>query len=101
MEALNEYLDKNIDECIAYIREHLPKAKVIRPEGGYSINVDFSAYGLSDEEVIDRIYRRAGVILNSGLFFDDKRGKQVHRACLSSPRSMCLEAFARIAKEFE
>ena len=101
VEALNEYLDRNIDECIAYIHEHLPKAKVIRPEGGYSINVDFSAYGLSDEEVVDRIYRKAGVVLNSGLFFDDKRGKQVHRACLSSPRSMCLEAFARIAKEFK
>ncbi len=101
VKALNEYIDCNIDDCLAYIHENLPKAKVIRPEGGYSINVDFSGYGLSDEEVVDRIYRKAGVVLNSGLFFDDKRGKQVHRACLSSPRSMCLEAFERIAAEFK
>ena len=98
---MNEYADGNIDACIDFIHERLPKAKVLKPQGGYSINVDFSAYGLSDEEVVDRIYRKAGVVLNSGLFFDDKRGKQVHRACLSSPRSMCLEAFARIAKEFK
>ena len=64
------------------------------------MNIDFSGYGLSDEEVVERIYGRAGVILNSGLFFDDTRGTQVHRACLSSPRALLLEAFERIAKEF-
>ena len=101
VDALNEYVDGNIDVCLDFIHKNLPKAKVIRPEGGYSLNIDFSAYGLSDEEVVERIYGKAGVILNSGLFFDDIRGKQVHRACLSSPRSMCLEAFERIAKEFE
>ena len=101
LNALNEYLDGNIDECLAYIHEHLPKAKVIRPEGGYSLNIDFSGYGLSDQEVAQKIYGNAGVIMNSGLFFDDLRKLQVHRACLSSPRSMCLEAFERIAREFE
>lgn len=101
VDALNEYVDGNIDVCLGFIHKNLPKAKVIRPEGGYSLNIDFSGYGLSDEEVVERIYGKAGVILNSGLFFDDIRGKQVHRACLSSPRSMCLEAFERIAKEFE
>ena len=100
VDALNEYLDDNIDTILQFIKDKLPKAKVIKPEGGYSLNVDFSDYGLSDEEVVNRIYGKAGVILNSGLFFDDWRGKQVHRACLSSPRSLCLEAFERIAKEF-
>ncbi len=100
VDALNEYIDSNIDACLNCIHENLPKAKVIRPQGGYSLNIDFSDYGLSDEDVIERIYGKAGVILNSGLFFDDARGKQVHRACLSSPRSMCLEAFERIAEEF-
>jgi len=101
LNALNDYLDENIDTCLNYIREHLPKAKVCRPEGGYSLNIDFSGYGLSDEEVAEKIYGKAGVIMNSGLFFDDKRKLQVHRACLSSPRSLCLEAFKRIAAEFE
>lgn len=101
VDALNEYVDGNIDVCLDFIHKNLPKAKVIRPEGGYSLNINFSGYGFSDEEVVERIYGKAGVILNSGLFFDDIRGKQVHRACLSSPRSMCLEAFERIAKEFE
>ncbi|MBR2577730.1 MAG: aminotransferase class I/II-fold pyridoxal phosphate-dependent enzyme, partial [Erysipelotrichaceae bacterium] len=101
VEALNAYVDRNIDDCLEYIRKHLPKAKVIKPEGGYSLNIDFSGYGLSDREVVDKIYGKAGVILNSGLFFDDWRGLQVHRACLSSPHSMCLKAFERIAGEFE
>ena len=101
VDALNEYIDQTIDECIDYIHTHLPKAHVWRPEGGYSINIDFSGYGLSDDEVIDKIYVKAGVIMNSGLFFDDKRGKQVHRACLPSPKKVCLEALERIAKEFE
>lgn len=101
VDALNAYIDDNIDVCIDLIHRNLPKARVLRPEGGYSINIDFSGYGLSDEEVVDKIYGKAGVILNSGLFFDDLRGKQVHRACLSSPRKMLIEAFERIAREFE
>lgn len=101
VEELNKYTDEMIDECIKYIHENLPKAHVIRPEGGYSINIDFSFYGLSDEEVVKKIYVDAGVVLNSGLFFDDKRGKQIHRACLASPKSVCLEALGRIAKEFK
>ena len=101
LNALNEYLDENIDICIDYIHKNMPKAKVIRPEGGYSINIDFSLYGLSDKEVVEKIYGKAGVILNSGLFFDDWRKAQVHRACLSSPRSVCLEAFKRISAEFK
>ena len=100
VDALNDYVDSNISVCMDYIGKNLPKAKVWRPEGGYSLNIDFSGYGLSDEEVVERIYGRAGVILNSGLFFDDTRGTQVHRACLSSPRALLLEAFERIAKEF-
>lgn len=101
LDALNEYLDENIDVCIDYIHSNLPKAKVIRPEGGYSINIDFTPYGLNDREVIEKIYGKAGVILNSGLFFDDWRKAQVHRACLSSPRSVCLKAFERIAEQFK
>lgn len=100
VEAMNAYVDETIHVCIDYVQEHLPKAVVLKPEGGYSINIDFSGYGLSDEDVIEKIYVKAGVIMNSGLFFDDRRGAQVHRACLASPRSICLEAFERIAKEF-
>ena len=101
VKALNEYLDENIDVCLEFIKKNLPKVKVIRPEGGYSLNLDFSAYGLSDEEVVKKIYGKAGVVLNSGLFFDDWRKAQVHRACLSSPRAVCLEAIERIAAEFK
>ncbi len=101
VDELNQYIDEMLDECLDYLHTNLPKAKVAHPEGGYSINIDFSPYGLSDEEVVDKVYHKAGVILNSGLFFDDVRGKQVHRACLASPKSICLEAMERIAKEFE
>lgn len=101
VDELNAYFDESIDECIEYVHTHLPKAHVWRPEGGYSINIDFTGYGLSDDEVSQRIYGNAGVILNSGYFFDDKRKGQVHRACLSSPKALCLEALERIAKEFE
>lgn len=100
VDALNAYIDETIDLCIGFIHKNLPKAKVWKPEGGYSINIDFSGYGLSDEEVVEKIYVNAGVVLNSGLFFDDGRRTQVHRACLASPKSVCLEALSRIAEEF-
>lgn len=100
VDELNEYTDESLKECIELIHEKLPKAYVTMPEGGYSIYIDFSPYGLSDDEVVERIYKKAGVVLNSGLFFDDRRGKQIHRACLASPKSMIKEAIERIALEF-
>lgn len=101
LEAVNDYLDGNIDWVLGFLKEHMPKVKCRRPDGTYIMWMDFRAYGLSPEDIHDRIYKKANVMLEGGHMFDPDLGGGFERVCVPSPRSMLKEAFERIAKEFE
>jgi len=100
LEALKDYLDGNIDWVLNFLKERMPKVKCRRPEGSYVMWMDFRTYGLSPEEIHDRIYKKANVLLEGGLMFDPELGGGFERVCVPSPRSVVKEAFERIAKEF-
>ncbi len=101
LEALKAYFDDTIDWVLNFVKEKLPKVKCVRPEGTYVFWMDFRDYGLTAEEIRQKIYVDANVILESGTLFDPDQGEGFERICLSSPRPMIKEAFERIAKEFE
>lgn len=101
VDELNEYLDENIDYAINFIKEKMPKAKCYRPEGGYIIWVDLSGYGLTEEEIKDRVVNKAHLVLQSGANFDAGEGTHFQRICLPSPKSIIIEAFERLYKAFE
>ena len=101
LDQLNEYLDGNIEFAIAYLAEHMPQLKVRKPDATYILWLDFRGYGLSEEEVFDRIYNKANVILNNGSEFDEKNGHLFQRMCLTLPREKIHTALERIAKAFE
>ena len=100
LEQLKEYIDDTIDWVVDFLAERMPQVKVRIPEGTYVMWLDFSAYGISPEEVHDRIYNKANVLLEDGGMFGEE-GLPYQRICLPSPRSVIKEAFERIAKEFE
>jgi len=99
LEQLKEYLDGTMDWVVNFLAENMPKVKVTIPEGTYVMWMDFSGYNLTAEEVHDRIYNKANVLLEDGKMFGEE-GLQYQRICLPSPRSIIKEAFERIAKEF-
>jgi len=99
LEDLKEYLDGTMEMVKAFIDEHMPKVKVSIPEGTYVMWMDFSAYGLSDEEIHDRIYNKANVLLQMGHNFGEE-GVNFQRICIPSPRPIIKEALERIAREF-
>ena len=78
------------------IHNKLPKAVVRKPDGTYILWIDFSKYGLSDNELHNAIYKEAHVIAQSGSHFDDN--DQLQRFCIASPKQMVMYAFDRIAK---
>ena len=84
-----------------FLKERMPKVKCRRPEGTYILWMDFRGYGLSAEEIHDRIYNKANVLLEGGTMFDPVEGAGFERVCVPSPRSVIQEAFERIAREFE
>ncbi|MBZ0965803.1 pyridoxal phosphate-dependent aminotransferase [Clostridioides difficile] len=95
LESFLEYLESNIDFAIKYINENMPKLKVRKPEGTYLLWVDFSALGLSDEELESILVQKGKVALNQGNSFGIGGGgyQRINLAC---PRSMLEEALIRI-----
>lgn len=100
VDALNEYLDKILTYTCERFRQDLPKAKFVLPEGTYILWVDFSGYGLSDEELADRI-NKTHVLLGDGVGFDAINGKQMRRFCLTAPMVQIEDMCNRLAKAFK
>lgn len=100
LEQLKEYIDGTMDFTVEFLNKHLPKVKTYIPEGTYIMWLDFSGYGISADEIHDRIYNKANVVLEDGKMFGDE-GELYQRICLPSPRPLIQEALERIAREFE
>lgn len=100
LDQLKEYIDGTIEYVMGFLAERMPKVKTRIPEGTYLMWLDFSGYGLSPEEVHDRIYNKANVLLEDGGMFGEE-GRHYQRICLPSPRPVIKEALERIAREFE
>ncbi|WP_423799881.1 MalY/PatB family protein [Neobacillus sp. SAB-20_R2A] len=99
LEQLKEYLDETMEYVKGFFAEKMPHVKVHIPEGTYVMWMDFSAYGITPEEVHDRIYNKANVLLEDGSMFGEE-GQDYQRICVSSPRPIIKEALVRIEKEF-
>ncbi|MGY3189813.1 MalY/PatB family protein [Lysinibacillus sp. TE18511] len=97
---ITEYIDDTIEYVKNYLVEKMPTVKVRIPEGTYVMWMDFSGYGLSAQEVHDRIYNKANVILEDGHLFGIE-GNDFQRICTPSPRPLIKEALERIALEFQ
>jgi cysteine-S-conjugate beta-lyase len=99
LEQLKEYIDETLEFVKSYLNEHMPKVRVRIPEGTYVMWLDFSEYGITPEEIHDRIYNRANVLLEDGKMFGEE-GLQFQRICIPSPRALIQEALERITREF-
>jgi cysteine-S-conjugate beta-lyase len=100
LEHLKEYIDGTMEWVVNFLAENMPQVKVRIPEGTYVMWMDFSAYGLSPEEVHERIYNKANVLLEDGKMFGEE-GLHFQRICIPSPRPIIQEAFERMKREFD
>jgi cysteine-S-conjugate beta-lyase len=96
---LIKYLQDNYKFLEQFFNENLPKLKVMRPEATYLIWLDFSAFGLTDEALNQKLID-AGVGLNRGVQFG-KQGSGYMRINIGCPRSVLHEALVRIQKAFQ
>ena len=94
LEELKAYLDETLEYIDKFLKRRMPKVKMTVPEGTYIIWMDFSGYGISDEEVHRRIYSEANVLLEDGFRFGDG-GNGFQRMCIPSQRPVIEEAFER------
>ncbi|MEW8974514.1 MAG: MalY/PatB family protein [Tissierellaceae bacterium] len=95
LEQLLEYLEGNIEFIQKYLEEHLPKAKLIKPEATYLGWIDLRAYE-EDGEKLERILAQEGKIaLDGGTWFGEG-GSGFMRLNYACPRTLLEEGLKRI-----
>ena len=98
--ALKKHLVENLDFVRNFVKENLPKVRLIEPEGTYLLWLDFSAYGYSDSELDDLIVNKAKVWLDRGTMFGCE-GEGYQRINIATPRPILEEALKRIEKNLK
>ena len=86
LDQVRDYLDGTIDWVLDFVKEKMPRVKIRRPEGTYVLWMDFRGYGLTPDEVNDRILKKAGVVLERGEMFDQELGAGFQRICVPTQR---------------
>ena len=99
LSALQAYLLQNIRILREFLSERLPEIRLMEPEGTYLLWLDFSRYGLPQNELDRRITEGAKLWLSSGTTFGAD-GKGFQRLNIACPSAVLIEALTRLEKEF-
>ena len=95
--ALKAVLEENIQFAVEYFAKEAPRLKVMKPQGTYLIWLDFSDYGLTDDELFTLLHDQAKVILNRGSDYGSE-GKLHARLNIATPKSLVEEICKRIVR---
>ena len=95
--ALKAVLEENIQFAVDYFAKEAPRLKVMKPQGTYLIWLDFSDYGLTDDELFTLLHDQAKVILNRGSDYG-KEGELHARLNIAAPKSLVEEICKRIVR---
>ena len=96
---LRTYLESNYQKTKAYLQQELPQVRLIEPEGTYLLWLDFSAYGLTDDELDERIIHKAKLWLDSGHIFGPA-GQGFQRINIACPWHTLKQGLEQLASAF-
>ncbi|WP_048800510.1 MalY/PatB family protein [Streptococcus constellatus] len=94
---LKAVLEENIQFAVEYFAQEAPRLKVMKPQGTYLIWLDFSDYGLTDDELFTLLHDQAKVILNRGSDYGSE-GELHARLNIAAPKSLVKEICKRIVR---
>lgn len=97
---LKDYLKENVAFLDHYLKHDLPQIKAVLPEASFLPWLDFSGFGYSHQECLDRLLNRAHVALNDGTTFGGKDYENFFRINIGCPRQTLAEALNRIKEAF-
>lgn len=98
IDELNKYIWGNYQALCEFIGRELPLLKVCKLEGTYLPWIDISAYGVSSQQICDRIMSEGKVWVNPGTMYGPQSGEGYIRVNIACPRSLLMEALERIRK---
>jgi cystathionine beta-lyase len=91
LRALRAYLTDNLSFLRGFLRNRLPRVRLIEPEGTYLIWLDFRELGLSADALDELIVRKAGLWLDGGSMFGEE-GAGFQRVNIACPRDTLRRA---------
>ncbi len=98
VDQLNAYLEDNYRFLESFLKENFSQVVPMKPEATYLIWLDFSALGLSDEALNQKLID-AGIGLNRGVQFG-KQGSGFMRINIGCPRSILQKALQVLVEAF-
>lgn len=99
MDELKKYLWENITYIRTFLKENLPKIKLVEPEGTYLVWLDFTAYDMTPEELEHRMLHEAKIWLDDGIMFGEE-GVMFERVNIACPRSILVKAMNQLKDAF-
>ena len=100
LEECKAYLTENLSFVKNYLKERLPKIKLVEPEGTYLLWLDFNSYGYSDTKLHEVLTERAGLWLDDGTMFGSE-GSGFARMNITCPRSVLEQAMNQLEAAFK
>ncbi|MEB1807903.1 MAG: pyridoxal phosphate-dependent aminotransferase [Bacillaceae bacterium] len=100
LEEFLSYLQGNVQFVKTYIEEHMPKIKVIQPEGTYLLWLDCSDLGMTAQERKKWLTEQAKLALSNGIVFG-KEGEPFERMNLACSRDSVKEGLERLKKAYD
>lgn len=97
LEQLIAYFQKNLLTVDNFLRDKLPKVRLIQPEGTYLLWLDFSQLGYKRNELNEMLVKQAKVGLSDGFMFG-KEGDLFQRMNLGCTNEQLKQALERMAK---
>ncbi|WP_209123953.1 MalY/PatB family protein [Alkalihalobacillus sp. BA299] len=100
LEELIDYVEGNVQFVKLYIEEHMPKIKVVNPEGTYLLWMDCTDLGMTAAERKKWLTTEAKVALSNGIVFG-KEGEPFERINLACSRASVQEGLNRIKRGYD
>ena len=92
-----DYLEDNLHYLEDFIGRHIPRIKVVRPEGTYLVWLDCRGLGLDRQALKRLMLEKARVYLDEGHIFGPQ-GEGFERINIACPRSILAQALERIRR---
>jgi len=97
LEALLDYIDRNIDFVVDYCHKMIPEIVPVMPEATYMIWLDCRKFGMTGKELQNFFVRRAGIGMNEGSTFGPG-GEGFMRMNLGTTHNTVKKAMEQIEK---
>jgi len=97
LDAVLKYIASNVVAAADFVSRKMPGVKVVAPEAGFGLWLDFRAVGLCHDRLVEMLVDGAGVAVSDGASFGSG-GSGFVRVNIGVPRSVMLCGLERIAK---